>query len=91
VSDFSSAHVYVRLPRGRTFEDLPQEVIEDCAQLVKANSIQGSILLFNINKINRSRFLIHSSFSPSFLSLSLSIVYTLINVQNKTIHIGFSF
>jgi hypothetical protein len=42
VSNLSSAHVYVRLPKGKTFEDLPQEVIEDCAQLVKANSIQGS-------------------------------------------------
>jgi hypothetical protein len=43
VSNFSSAHVYVRLPKGKTIEDLPQEVIEDCAQLAKANSIQGIV------------------------------------------------
>lgn len=37
----SSAHVYVRLPRGHTIDDIPNAVIEDCAQLTKANSIQG--------------------------------------------------
>lgn len=45
VDKFSSAHVYVRLHRGETIDDLPMTVIEDCAQLVKANSIQG-------NKVN---------------------------------------
>jgi hypothetical protein len=41
VDKLSSAHVYVRMPEGQTFDDMPKEVIEDCAQLVKANSIQG--------------------------------------------------
>ena len=27
--------------KGETLDDVPQAVIEDCAQLVKANSIQG--------------------------------------------------
>eukprot|EP01027_Heterolobosea_sp_BB2_P014936 GEZU01021414.1.p1 GENE.GEZU01021414.1~~GEZU01021414.1.p1 ORF type:complete len:212 (-),score=90.11 GEZU01021414.1:1785-2420(-) len=42
VDDYSSAHVYVRLPKGKTIDDLSEEVIEDLAQLTKANSIQGN-------------------------------------------------
>eukprot|EP00244_Chara_vulgaris_P013374 TRINITY_DN756_c0_g1_i10.p1 TRINITY_DN756_c0_g1~~TRINITY_DN756_c0_g1_i10.p1 ORF type:complete len:215 (+),score=54.11 TRINITY_DN756_c0_g1_i10:275-919(+) len=45
VDKLSSAHVYLRLPKGKVIEDISSEVLEDCAQLVKANSIQG-------NKIN---------------------------------------
>ena len=45
VSDHSSAHVYLRLLPGQGLDDIPSQLIEDCAQLVKANSIQG-------NKIN---------------------------------------
>ncbi|KAG2230243.1 hypothetical protein INT48_006245 [Thamnidium elegans] len=36
------AHVYVRLQPGQTWLDIPQAVVEDCAQLVKANSIEGN-------------------------------------------------
>ena len=28
--------------QGETLDDIPQTVIDDCAQLVKANSIQGN-------------------------------------------------
>lgn len=45
VDKMSSAHVYLRLNKGQTFDDIPEGVLEDCAQLVKANSIQG-------NKVN---------------------------------------
>lgn len=45
VDKLSSAHVYLRLPKGETLDDIPSAVLTDCAQLVKANSIQG-------NKIN---------------------------------------
>lgn len=38
----SSAHVYVRLEPGQTWDDIPAAVVEDCAQLVKANSIEGN-------------------------------------------------
>ena len=41
VDSLSSAHVYVRLPLGKTWEDLAEETIEDMCQLVKNNSIQG--------------------------------------------------
>uniref|UniRef100_H3C503 Coiled-coil domain-containing protein 25 n=1 Tax=Tetraodon nigroviridis TaxID=99883 RepID=H3C503_TETNG len=41
VDKLSSAHVYLRLPKGQTINDIPPEVLIDCAQLVKNNSIQG--------------------------------------------------
>ncbi|KAJ8688222.1 hypothetical protein QAD02_024017 [Eretmocerus hayati] len=45
VDKFSSAHVYLRLQYGQTIDDIPAAVLEDAAQLVKANSIEG-------NKVN---------------------------------------
>ncbi|XP_033738459.1 coiled-coil domain-containing protein 25-like [Pecten maximus] len=42
VDKVSSAHVYLRLHLGDTLDDVPQAVIDDCAQLVKANSITGN-------------------------------------------------
>ncbi|CAI9771718.1 unnamed protein product [Fraxinus pennsylvanica] len=45
VDKMSSAHVYLRLRKGQTIDDISEGVLEDCAQLVKANSIQG-------NKVN---------------------------------------
>ncbi|MCJ1308335.1 hypothetical protein MMC25_001988 [Agyrium rufum] len=40
--NLSSAHVYLRLEEGQKWKDIPAELIEDCAQLTKANSIEGS-------------------------------------------------
>uniref|UniRef100_A0A1I7TWQ4 Coiled-coil domain-containing protein 25 n=1 Tax=Caenorhabditis tropicalis TaxID=1561998 RepID=A0A1I7TWQ4_9PELO len=37
----SSAHVYLSLPRGITINSIPEELLEDCCQLVKKNSIKG--------------------------------------------------
>jgi hypothetical protein len=34
--------VYVRLDKGETIDDIEPETLEDCAQLCKANSIQGT-------------------------------------------------
>lgn len=45
VDKMSSAHVYLRLHKGQTIDDISESVLEDCVQLVKANSIQG-------NKVN---------------------------------------
>jgi len=42
VDDLSSAHVYLRLPAGYTIDTIPEPVLTDCCQLVKANSIQGN-------------------------------------------------
>ena len=41
VDDMSSAHVYLRLQKDQRLEDVPEEVVQECAQLVKANSIEG--------------------------------------------------
>ncbi|XP_018574041.1 coiled-coil domain-containing protein 25 [Anoplophora glabripennis] len=42
VDKLSSAHVYLRLRPGQTIDDIPSAVLEDAAQLVKANSIMGN-------------------------------------------------
>ncbi|KAJ7520710.1 hypothetical protein O6H91_19G019000 [Diphasiastrum complanatum] len=44
VDKLSSAHVYLRLNKGQTIDSITSELLEDCAQLVKANSIQGNKL-----------------------------------------------
>jgi hypothetical protein len=41
VDNLSSAHVYARLPEGGTMETLSEDLIRECAQLVKENSIEG--------------------------------------------------
>lgn len=41
VDKHSSAHVYLRLKKGQSIEDLPAHIAMECAQLVKANSIEG--------------------------------------------------
>ncbi|OAY54309.2 coiled-coil domain-containing protein 25 isoform X1 [Manihot esculenta] len=56
VDKMSSAHVYLRLRKGQTIDDITEGLLEDCAQLVKANSIQGKISKFFYhfygNKVN---------------------------------------
>lgn len=42
VDKVSSAHVYLRLRPGQTIDDIPGAVLDDAAQLVKANSIMGN-------------------------------------------------
>lgn len=42
VDKMSSAHVYLRLKDGEAIESIPEDVLEDCAQLVKHNSIEGN-------------------------------------------------
>lgn len=41
VDKLSSAHVYLRMPEGMEWESIPEPLLIDCAQLVKANSIEG--------------------------------------------------
>ena len=41
VDDLSSAHVYLRLRKDQRLEDVSEATIMECAQLVKANSIEG--------------------------------------------------
>ncbi|KAJ7119834.1 DUF814-domain-containing protein [Mycena epipterygia] len=44
VDKLSSAHVYLRLPEDAsiTWDAIPEALLIDCAQLVKANSIEGN-------------------------------------------------
>ncbi|KAJ7051792.1 cytoplasmic protein [Mycena amicta] len=44
VDKLSSAHVYLRLPEdgSMTWDAIPAPLLTDCAQLVKANSIEGN-------------------------------------------------
>uniref|UniRef100_A0A915E0N6 Coiled-coil domain-containing protein 25 n=1 Tax=Ditylenchus dipsaci TaxID=166011 RepID=A0A915E0N6_9BILA len=42
VDKLSSAHVYLRLNPGQSIDDISEELIADCCQLVKANSIEGN-------------------------------------------------
>lgn len=41
VDNLSSAHLYLRLRDGETWDNIPQSLLDDCAQLTKANSIEG--------------------------------------------------
>ncbi|KIK40856.1 hypothetical protein CY34DRAFT_806787 [Suillus luteus UH-Slu-Lm8-n1] len=42
VDKLSSAHVYLRMPPTMKYDSIPQALLTDCAQLVKANSIEGN-------------------------------------------------
>ncbi|KAJ2977913.1 hypothetical protein NQ176_g4103 [Zarea fungicola] len=42
VDKLSSAHIYLRMNEGQTWDNLPQELLMDLAQLTKANSIEGN-------------------------------------------------
>lgn len=43
VDKLSSAHVYLRLPDGiPDWEKIPEALLQECSQLVKANSIEGN-------------------------------------------------
>lgn len=37
----SSAHIYLRMNEGETWDAIPEQLVTDCAQLTKANSIEG--------------------------------------------------
>jgi predicted ribosome quality control (RQC) complex YloA/Tae2 family protein len=41
VDKLSSAHVYLRMTEGMAWDNIPEALLADCAQLVKANSIEG--------------------------------------------------
>ncbi|KAI1021565.1 hypothetical protein LB505_000334 [Fusarium chuoi] len=38
----SSAHIYLRMQEGQTWDALPEDLVMDLAQLTKANSIEGN-------------------------------------------------
>lgn len=44
MDNLSSAHLYLRLKTGESWTSIPKDLLEDCAQLTKANSIEGSAI-----------------------------------------------
>ncbi|EGP92157.1 uncharacterized protein MYCGRDRAFT_98662 [Zymoseptoria tritici IPO323] len=42
VDNLSSAHIYLRLPENQTWDNISEALLTDCAQLTKANSIEGN-------------------------------------------------
>ncbi|KAI9678180.1 MAG: hypothetical protein M1817_006125 [Caeruleum heppii] len=42
VDKLSSAHVYLRMNEGDSWDAIPEDLLQDCAQLTKANSIEGN-------------------------------------------------
>lgn len=50
VDKLSSAHVYLRMNEGESWETIPQDLLDDCAQLTKANSIEGKIKMENCTR-----------------------------------------
>lgn len=42
VDNLSSAHVYLRMRENETWDKLPEDLLVDCGQLTKANSIEGN-------------------------------------------------
>ncbi|KAK4101452.1 DUF814-domain-containing protein [Parathielavia hyrcaniae] len=42
VDKLSSAHIYLRLREGDTWDNIPEDLLTDLAQLTKANSIEGN-------------------------------------------------
>ena len=55
----SSAHVYLRLNKNQRLEDVSPEAIMECAQLVKANSIEGC----KMNHVTVSKFINQSIYN----------------------------
>ena len=41
VDNYSSAHVYLRLPDDITFTNIPKDVLDECCQIVKDSSKEG--------------------------------------------------
>ncbi|KAH9607351.1 hypothetical protein KSS87_000307 [Heliosperma pusillum] len=79
VDKMSSAHVYVRLHKGQTMDAISEGLLEDCAQLVKANSIQGKCRgdynAFFVHKIYASRITTVKSLDSNKVN-NIDIVYT---------------
>lgn len=40
VDKLSSAHIYLELRKDQTIDDIPKELLDDCVQLVKGNTIE---------------------------------------------------
>ncbi|KAG5645451.1 hypothetical protein DXG03_006000 [Asterophora parasitica] len=58
VDKLSSAHVYLRMPENMAWERIPEALLADCAQLVKANSIEAHVPKREnviVNRLNKTK------------------------------------
>ena len=77
VDDLSSAHVYLRMKDGMTMDDVPEDLIIDCAALVKANSIQGcKVSRLRRNSMSFTRNYAHSISLHNIQKSEVYVVYT---------------
>jgi predicted ribosome quality control (RQC) complex YloA/Tae2 family protein len=65
VDNLSSAHIYVRLPEGESWDKISEPLLTDCAQLTKANSIEGKWYLCLRNELGKELGHILPSFDLS--------------------------
>lgn len=80
VDKLSSAHIYLRMQPGQTWDNLPEELVMDLAQLTKANSIEGSFISQDIHLIdlsnNMMRLTIFSLFLAGNKKDNITVIYT---------------
>jgi hypothetical protein len=69
VDKLSSAHIYLRMNEGETWDAIPEDLLADCAQLTKANSIEGS--LFAILSMARN-----AKFMSGNRKDNITVIYT---------------
>lgn len=76
VDNLSSAHIYVRLPEGETWDKISEPLLIDCAQLTKANSIEGKSMILSIlpteKKWTRG---LQTRFELSYATLSTELMF----------------
>ncbi|PHH54662.1 Protein JLP2 [Ceratocystis fimbriata CBS 114723] len=82
VDKLSSAHIYLRMNDGQTWDNLPAELVMDLAQLTKANSIEGKFLFrsffwhlsLTLRSIASSG--VRSPYTPGNKKDNITIIYT---------------
>ncbi|GAA5909142.1 hypothetical protein JCM6882_001201 [Rhodosporidiobolus microsporus] len=68
VDKLSSPHIYIRMPEGMEWEKIPEAVLIDAGQLVKAGSIQGNKVACTIIYTPASNLLKRGDFATGAVS-----------------------
>ncbi|KFH41036.1 Coiled-coil domain-containing protein-like protein [Hapsidospora chrysogenum ATCC 11550] len=72
VDKLSSAHIYLRMKEGEQWDNLPEDLVMDLAQLTKANSIEGQFLPAQVFRMQPA--LIQKS--PGNKKDNITVIYT---------------
>ncbi|BGO93337.1 hypothetical protein JCM10020v2_005017 [Rhodotorula toruloides] len=86
VDKLSSPHIYIRMPEGMDWEKIPEKLLVDAGQLVKAGSIQGNKQAVTIIYTPASNILKRGDFATG-ASSAFGIeerVNAIVNRLNKT-------